>query len=81
VINQDTPSTTLDHSSLAEGMGSYGPVVVLFMLPFAAAMILLAARIWQAAARPPAPVTGTASTPAAAPPDPATAPLRTGSGS
>jgi hypothetical protein len=25
---------------------------VLFMLPFAAAMVLLAARIWQAAARP-----------------------------
>jgi Osmosensitive K+ channel His kinase sensor domain len=33
---------------LAEGMGSYGPIVVLFMLPFAAAMVLLAARIWQA---------------------------------
>jgi hypothetical protein len=37
---------------LAEGMGSYGPIVVLFMLPFAAAMVLLAARIWQAAALP-----------------------------
>jgi hypothetical protein len=31
---------------------SAGPVVILYMLPFAAAMILLAARIWQAAARP-----------------------------
>jgi MFS family permease len=31
---------------------SSGPVVVLYMLPFAAAMILLAARIWQPAARP-----------------------------
>ena len=40
---------------LAEGMGSYGPIVVLFMLPFAAAMVLLAARIWQAAARPASP--------------------------
>ena len=29
-----------------------GPVVVLYMLPFAAAMVLLAARIWQAAALP-----------------------------
>ena len=27
-----------------------GPVVMLYMLPFAAAMVLLAARIWQAAA-------------------------------
>ena len=33
-------------------MGSFGPIVVLFMLPFAAAMVLLAARIWQAAAVP-----------------------------
>jgi hypothetical protein len=33
---------------LAEAMGSIGPKVVLFMLPFAAAMMLLAARIWQA---------------------------------
>jgi hypothetical protein len=32
---------------VAEGMGSYGPVVVLFMLPFAAAMIPLAAWIWE----------------------------------
>ena len=37
---------------VAQGMGSYGPIVVVFMLPFAAAMVLLAARIWQAAARP-----------------------------
>jgi hypothetical protein len=37
---------------VAEGMGSYGPIVILFMLPFAAAMVLLAARIWQAAAVP-----------------------------
>jgi hypothetical protein len=67
---------------LAEAMGSYGPIVVLFMLPFVAAMILLAARIWQAADRPPVPVTGTGHTPpVAAPPGPATTPLRTGSGS
>ena len=33
-------------------MGSFGPIVVLYMLPFAAAMFLLAARIWQAAAQP-----------------------------
>jgi hypothetical protein len=31
---------------------SAGPVVILYMLPFAAALILLAARIWQAASRP-----------------------------
>ena len=37
---------------LAESMGAFGPIVVLFMLPFAVAMVLLAARIWQAAARP-----------------------------
>jgi hypothetical protein len=34
---------------VAEQMSSMGPVVVLYMLPFAAAMVLLAARIWQAA--------------------------------
>ena len=34
---------------VAEGMASYGPIVVLPMLPFAAAMVLLAARIWSAA--------------------------------
>jgi hypothetical protein len=48
---------------LAEAMGAFGPKVVLFMLPFAAAMVLLAARIWQAAAGP-APMTGTTRTPA-----------------
>jgi hypothetical protein len=37
---------------VAQQMGSMGPVVVLYMLPFAAAMILLAARIWQAATGP-----------------------------
>jgi hypothetical protein len=37
---------------VAQQMGSYGPVVVLYMLPFAAAMVLLAIRIWQAAAAP-----------------------------
>jgi len=37
---------------VAQLMGSYGPIVVLPMLPFAAAMFLLAARIWPAAARP-----------------------------
>ena len=31
---------------------SGGPIVVLYMLPFAAAMILLAVRIWSATARP-----------------------------
>jgi len=34
---------------VAESMGAIGPEVVLFMLPFAVAMVLLAARIWQAA--------------------------------
>ena len=33
----------------AELMGSFGPIVALYMLPFAAAMALLAARIWSAA--------------------------------
>jgi len=41
---------------LAESMGAVGPKVVLFMLPFAVVMILLAAWIWRAAARP-APMT------------------------
>jgi len=31
---------------------SSGPVVILYMLPFAAAMVLLAAKIWRAATRP-----------------------------
>jgi hypothetical protein len=66
---------------VAEAMGSYGPIVVLFMLPFAAAMILLAARIWRAAAGP-APTTRTTRTPAATPsPDTAAAPLPTTPGS
>jgi hypothetical protein len=37
---------------VAESMSSMGPIVILYMLPFAAAMVLLAARIWQAAAVP-----------------------------
>ena len=41
---------------IAEMQSSKGPIVILFMLPFAVAMVLLAARIWQAAARPGAPV-------------------------
>jgi hypothetical protein len=62
---------------VAESMGAIGPKVVLFMLPFAVAMILLAAGIWQAAARP-APTTGTTTTPAATTtPDTAAAPRPT----
>lgn len=34
---------------VAQLMTSAGPVVILFMLPFAVAMVLLAVRIWQAA--------------------------------
>jgi len=41
---------------LAEQQGAIGPKVVVYMLPFAVAMILLAAWIWRAAARP-APMT------------------------
>ena len=37
---------------IAQEMSSMGPIVVLYMLPFATAMVLLAARIWQAAALP-----------------------------
>jgi hypothetical protein len=37
---------------VAEQMSSIGPIVVLYTLPFVAAMVLLAARIWQAAAAP-----------------------------
>jgi len=62
---------------VAESMGAIGPKVVLFMLPFAVAMILLAARIWQAAARP-APMTGATRTTS---PDTAAAPPLTTSGS
>jgi hypothetical protein len=65
----------------AEAMGAIGPKVVLFMLPFAAAMILLAARIWQAAARR-TPATGATPAPAAAtPPGTAAAALPTTAGS
>ena len=37
---------------IAQQQISSGPVVIVYMLPFAAAMALLAARIWQAAALP-----------------------------
>jgi hypothetical protein len=37
---------------VAESQSSGGAIVVLYMLPFAAAMVLLAGRIWQAAALP-----------------------------
>ena len=37
---------------LAEIQSSGGAIVILYMLPFAAAMILLAVRIWSATARP-----------------------------
>ena len=37
---------------VAELMESYGPIVILYMLPFAAAMVLLAARIWTTATSP-----------------------------
>ena len=57
---------------VAEQMGAIGPKVVLFMLPFAVAMILLAARIWRAAARP-APITGVITTTPAATTSPDTA--------
>jgi hypothetical protein len=67
---------------IAEAQGSGGPKVVLFMAPFAVAMVLLAARIWQAAARPAAQLNDTAPPPsAAAQLDLATTPLRTGPGS
>jgi len=59
---------------LAESMGAIGPIVVLFMAPFAVAMFLLAVWIWRAAGRP-APLTGTTRTPAATPPGTAAAPL------
>jgi hypothetical protein len=44
---------------VAEQQAAVGPVVVLLMLPFAVAMILLAIKIWRAAARP-APMTNPA---------------------
>jgi hypothetical protein len=65
---------------LAESMDAIGPKVVLFMLPFAVAMALLAVWIWRAAARPGAGNTGVAAAPAAALPD-ATAPQLTSRGS
>jgi hypothetical protein len=37
---------------LAQQQISSGPVVIVYMLPFAAAMVLLAARIWQAPSPP-----------------------------
>jgi hypothetical protein len=37
---------------LAEQMGSYGPIVIVFMLPFAAAMVLLAVLLWRTASSP-----------------------------
>jgi hypothetical protein len=48
---------------VAELMGSYGPIVIVYMLPFA--MFLLAARIWSAAApsRNPSRIPETASVP------------------
>lgn len=50
---------------IAEAQSAAGPVVIWFMLPFAAAMVLLAARIWHAATRPARHVTGPADAPAA----------------
>ena len=65
---------------VAEQMGAIGPKVVLFMLPFAVAMILLAARIWRAGR--PVPMTDGRRTPAAATPqDTAAVPLFTTAGS
>jgi hypothetical protein len=40
---------------VAEAQSSKGAVVILFMLPWAIAMVLLAARIWQSAAQPAVP--------------------------
>ncbi len=37
---------------VAQQASSAGPVVIVYMLPFAAAMVLLAVRIWRAAALP-----------------------------
>jgi len=37
---------------VAQLMGSLGPIVVLYMLPFAAAMVLLAVQIWHRATVP-----------------------------
>jgi hypothetical protein len=66
---------------VAESMDAIGPKVVLFMLPFAVAMVLLAARIWRAAARR-TPMTPAAPAPVATTsPDTAAAALPTTSGS
>ena len=62
---------------LAQQVPSAGPVkVILLMLPFAVAMVLLGAHVWQAAARPasqralpPDPASLPASLPATAPAD------------
>jgi hypothetical protein len=54
---------------------------VLFMLPFAAAMILLAVWIWRAAARPAAPLHDIVPAPLTAAPDSTATSLRTNSGS
>jgi hypothetical protein len=35
---------------IAQLMSSIGPIVIVYMLPFAAAMVLLAAQIWRAPA-------------------------------
>jgi hypothetical protein len=51
---------------VAQLMPSAGPVVILFMLPFAVAMVLLAVRIWQTATVPAA-TSGSASVSGAAP--------------
>jgi hypothetical protein len=61
---------------LAEAQDAIGPKGVLYMLPFAVAMILLAVKIWQAAR--PAPMTAATGTPAATTsPDTAAGPLLT----
>jgi hypothetical protein len=51
---------------VAEAQSAKGPVVILFMLPWAVAMVLLATRIWHAAAQPAQPATSDPQ-PAAAP--------------
>jgi hypothetical protein len=71
-------------TELAETQSSKGPVVILFMLPFAVALILLAVRLWRAAARSATSatsVTSTASTPAAPASVPPAALLTTTQGS
>ena len=45
---------------IAETQSAMGPVVIWFMLPFAVAMVLVAARIWQAAAWPGSHIAGPA---------------------